>query len=98
MLKVDFPTPPLPESTRILCLTEASRAVMRGMSGSGPLGAEAHIAWLGHPAQESALPAVADSGPGQCSVNHVLVVCSSESLVVAGQTYPAQAQPAGALL
>jgi hypothetical protein len=38
------------------------------MSGSGPLGAEAHIAWLGQPAQESAWPAVRDSGPGQCSV------------------------------
>jgi len=40
---------------------------MAGMSGSGPLGAEAHIAWLGHPAQESACPADSDSGPGQCS-------------------------------
>jgi len=37
------------------------------ISGSGPLGAEAHIAWLGHPAQESDFPAVSDSGPGQCS-------------------------------
>ena len=45
----------------------ARRAVMAGMSGSGPLGADAHIAWLGHPAQESAVPAAADSGPGQCS-------------------------------
>jgi hypothetical protein len=44
-----------------------SRAVMAGMSGSGPLGAEAHIAWFGQPAQESAFPAVSDSGPGQCS-------------------------------
>lgn len=40
---------------------------MRGISGSGPLGAEAQIAWLGQPAQESALPAASDSGPGQCS-------------------------------
>lgn len=40
---VDFPTPPLPESTNILCLMPASRAVMIGMSGSGPLGAEAQI-------------------------------------------------------
>ena len=53
-LKVDFPTPPLPERTRILCFTEERRAVMMGMSGSGPLGAEAHIDWLGHPAHESA--------------------------------------------
>ena len=41
--KVDFPTPPLPESTNILCLMPASRAVMIGISGSGPFGAEAHI-------------------------------------------------------
>ena len=41
---------------------------MRGMSGSGPLGAEAHIFWLGQPAQLSAEPACSDSGPGQCSV------------------------------
>jgi hypothetical protein len=40
---------------------------MSGMSGSGPLGAEAHIFWLGHPAHESAVPAAWDSGPGQCS-------------------------------
>lgn len=40
---------------------------MSAMSGSGPLGAEAQIAWLGQPAQESACPAVEDSGPGQCS-------------------------------
>lgn len=37
------------------------------MSGSGPLGAEAHICWLGQPAHESAVPAFSDSGPGQCS-------------------------------
>jgi hypothetical protein len=40
---VDFPTPPLPDRTSILCLMEDSRAVMIGMSGSGPFGAEAHI-------------------------------------------------------
>ncbi|EZG03341.1 hypothetical protein H106_06825 [Trichophyton rubrum CBS 735.88] len=66
--KVDLPTPPLPESTRILCLIDASRAVMSGMSGSGPLGAEAHIAWFGHPAQASPFPACDDVGPGQCSI------------------------------
>lgn len=37
------------------------------MSGSGPLGAEAQIAWLGQPAQASDCPACSDSGPGQCS-------------------------------
>lgn len=40
---------------------------MMGISGSGPLGAEAHIAWFGQPAHESAFPAASDSGPGQCS-------------------------------
>jgi len=40
---------------------------MAGMSGSGPLGADAQMAWLGQPAQESAFPAASDSGPGQCS-------------------------------
>lgn len=31
------------------------------------MGAEAHIFWFGQPAHESAVPAVSDSGPGQCS-------------------------------
>ena len=66
-VKVDLPTPPLPERIKTLCFMPARRAVMRGISGSGPLGAEAHIAWLGQPAQESAFPAASDSGPGQCS-------------------------------
>jgi hypothetical protein len=42
-VNVDFPTPPLPDKTNILCRIDASLAVMMGMSGSGPLGAEAHI-------------------------------------------------------
>lgn len=62
-----FPTPPLPDKMRILCLIPERRAVIAGISGSGPLGAEAQMAWLGQPAQESAFPAVSDSGPGQCS-------------------------------
>lgn len=62
-----FPTPPLPDNIKILCLIPARRAVITGISGSGPLGAEAHIAWLGQPSQESAFPAASDSGPGQCS-------------------------------
>jgi len=66
-VKVLLPTPPLPERIRILCLIPERRAVIAGMSGSGPLGAEAQMAWLGQPAQESACPAEADSGPGQCS-------------------------------
>lgn len=43
------------------------RAVMRGMSGSGPLGAVAQMIWLGQPAQAEPWPARVDSGPGQCS-------------------------------
>lgn len=62
-----LPTPPLPLRTSTLCFTPARRCDIRGMSGSGPLGAEAHIFWLGQPAHESAVPAVSDSGPGQCS-------------------------------
>lgn len=41
--------------------------MMRAVSGSGPFGAEAQMAWLGHPAQAADCPAVCDSGPGQCS-------------------------------
>jgi hypothetical protein len=52
---------------RTLCLIPESLAVMSGISGSELLGADAQMAWLGRPAQESALPAVSDSGPGQCS-------------------------------
>ena len=50
------------------------RSVIRGMSGSGPFGADAHIAWLGHPAQLSARPAFSDSGPGQCSAEYVVSI------------------------
>ena len=38
-----------------------------GMSGSGPLGVEAQMDWLGQPAQAEPWPASVDSGPGQCS-------------------------------
>ena len=67
VVKVDLPTPPLPLRTRILCLMPERRAVMKGMSGSGPLGAVAQMDWFGQPAQASPLPARLDSGPGQCS-------------------------------
>lgn len=66
-MNVDLPTPPFPERINSLCFVGASRAVMIEISGSGPLGAEAHIAWLGQPAHESDFPADSDSGPGQCS-------------------------------
>ena len=38
---------------------------MARMSGSGPLGAVAHISWLGHPAQAADLPAVSLLVPEQ---------------------------------
>ena len=41
--KVDFPTPPFPDKTRILCLIPERRSVMIGISGSGPFGAEAQM-------------------------------------------------------
>ncbi len=40
---------------------------MRGMSGSGPLGVEAQMVWLGQLAQAELEPARLDEGPGQCS-------------------------------
>lgn len=46
---------------------------MRGMSGSGPLGADAQMLWFGQPAHASPFPAASDSGPGQCSVDQPLV-------------------------
>src|SRR6478735_11138671 len=64
-VNVLFPTPPFPLSTRILCLTFSRRAEMIGISGSGPLGADAQMAWFGHPAHASALPACSESGPTQ---------------------------------
>ena len=70
-VKVDLPTPPLPERIKILCLMLERRAVMSGISGSGPFGVVAHITWLGHPAHASSLPARLDSGPGQCSIDVV---------------------------
>ena len=92
VVKVDFPTPPLPERMSILCLMPESRALMRGISGSGPFGADSQIVWLGHPAQASPLPARLDSGPGQCSFSHV----SSFLRVVGGDNargaYRAQVQ------
>lgn len=71
--KVDLPTPPFPDKTRILCRIEARRAVIIGISGSGPLGAAAQMAWLGQPLHASPLPACSDSGPGQCSGGRISV-------------------------
>ena len=70
-MKVDFPTPPLPERIRSLCATVDIRAVIAGRSGSGPLGAVAQMVWFGQPAQASILPACWLSGPGQFSGRRV---------------------------
>ena len=66
--KVLFPTPPFPDSTRILCLMPFMRSSMATRSGSGPLGAEAQAAWLGHPSQAAAWPACSAPVPGQSAL------------------------------
>ena len=63
--KVLLPTPPFPDSTRILWRTLRSLSSISAISGSGPFGAEAQAAWLGHPAQLAALPACSLCVPGQ---------------------------------
>ena len=63
--KVLLPTPPFPDSTRILWRTLRSLSSISAISVSGPLGAEAQAAWLGHPAQLAALPACSLCVPGQ---------------------------------
>ena len=60
-----FPTPPFPDRTSIMCLNLDMRSSMRACSGSGPFGADAHAAWLGHPWQASAVPASPADVPGQ---------------------------------
>lgn len=45
--------------------TPERRSAMAARSGSGPLGAVAHAAWLGQPAHASALPALSLPVPGQ---------------------------------
>ena len=66
--KVLFPTPPFPDSTRILCLMLLMRSSMATRSGSGPLGAEAQAAWFGQPSQAAAWPACSASVPGQSAL------------------------------
>ncbi len=60
-----FPTPPLPLSTRILCLTQARRSAICAMAGSGLAASpEAHSCWFGQPAHADAFPALCDAVPG----------------------------------
>lgn len=73
-VNVDLPTPPFPERIKSLWATVDMRAWINGRSGSGPLGAVAHIFWLGQLAQASPWPAFSDSGPGQCSGGLVTIV------------------------
>lgn len=62
--KVDLPTPPLPERTRILRFTCVMRSRTSGNAGSGPLASpDAHTFWLGQPSQAADLPASSDSVP-----------------------------------
>ena len=53
VVNVDFPTPPFPLRTRILCFIPLRREAIRGISGSGPLGAVAQMVWFGQLAQAS---------------------------------------------
>jgi hypothetical protein len=74
--KVDLPTPPLPLRTRILCFIVARRAWRSGRSGSGPLGREAQMDWLGHPSQLSAIPLTNQHRQGMERVNTLgLIPC-----------------------
>lgn len=64
-----LPTPPLPERTSILCLTDRSLSAMAAMAGLTCWGApEAQSDWLGHPEHEDYFPASLEAGPGQCSL------------------------------
>lgn len=64
--KVDFPTPPLPLSTRILFFIDDIFSLIIAKEGSGAFCMpEAHMFWLGHPLHESSLPACVDLVPGQ---------------------------------
>ncbi|KAH3675112.1 hypothetical protein WICMUC_002768 [Wickerhamomyces mucosus] len=66
-VKVDFPTPPFPDNTRILCLIVDNLSFIMGISGSGPFGKDSQISLLEQSVHASPLPAFSDSGPGQCS-------------------------------
>ena len=63
--KVDLPTPPLPERTRILRFTWVIRSRTNGNAVSGPLAAapDAHTSWFGQPSHAADLPASSDSVP-----------------------------------
>lgn len=62
-VNVLFPTPPFPLRTNIFLCTPDSLSLIKGRSGSGPLGPSAQTDWLGHPSHASVLPASVDSVP-----------------------------------
>lgn len=65
-LNVLFPTPPFPDSTKSLCLTDFIFSLISSTAGSGAAPApDAHSLWLGHPWHEAPRPAWALSAPGQ---------------------------------
>lgn len=65
-VNVLLPTPPFPESTRILCFTCCSRSCTNWIPGSGPFVApEEQSCWLGQPAHADAFPASSLCVPGQ---------------------------------
>ena len=61
-----LPTPPLPDKTKIVCLTSSKLFATTFKAGSSSLARpEAHNFWFGHPAQPAALPAESLDGPTQ---------------------------------
>ena len=78
-----FPTPPLPESTKILCFTSRRRSATATTSGSTPLGAVAHACWLGHPAHAAARPAASAFVPGHDSFASAGTSGAGASVVIA---------------
>ena len=60
-----FPTPPLPERTKILCLTADSFSAMTLMAGLGLSYPDAQASWLGQPWQASSFPDCEFPVPGQ---------------------------------
>ena len=85
-VKVDFPTPPFPLSTRIFRFTPASRSLIIGIVvGSWVVDLawpDAQMSWFGHPSHASTLPARSDSVPGQWSgaFAGTSVGCCTESI------------------
>ena len=63
-----LPTPPLPERTKILCLTALNFSAIVFMAGLTVRVPEEQAPWLGQPWQAYCFPACSDYTPGQCSL------------------------------